>query len=134
MYVVDSVSQQQDLTPLSESLIDSLSLPFWPQIVKQLMYGFGDVPNPSNDAVNVLEDMLIEYLTDTVSHPCLYYLASFFQTSNNLNKRLFSFDQPYSAPKQLQFQRSAEKLMSRTFDLFSERMLKNDREWMSYCI
>lgn len=34
------------------------------------MYGFGDVPNPANDAVGVLEDMLIEYLTDTVSsHP-----------------------------------------------------------------
>ncbi|OAQ32644.1 transcription initiation factor IID, 18 kDa subunit, partial [Linnemannia elongata AG-77] len=33
--------------------------------VKQLMYGFGDVPNPANDAVGVLEDMLIEYLTDT---------------------------------------------------------------------
>ncbi|KAG0321715.1 hypothetical protein BGZ99_003738 [Dissophora globulifera] len=33
--------------------------------LKQLMYGFGDVPNPSNDAVGVLEDMLIEYLTDT---------------------------------------------------------------------
>jgi transcription initiation factor TFIID subunit 13 len=31
------------------------------------MYGFGDVPNPANDAVGVLEDMLIEYLTDTVS-------------------------------------------------------------------
>ncbi|KAF9984553.1 hypothetical protein BGZ65_000161 [Modicella reniformis] len=33
--------------------------------LKQLMYGFGDVPNPSNDAVGVLEDMLVEYLTDT---------------------------------------------------------------------
>ncbi|KAF8933753.1 hypothetical protein BGZ47_010715 [Haplosporangium gracile] len=33
--------------------------------LKQLMYGFGDVPNPANDAVGVLEDMLIEYLTDT---------------------------------------------------------------------
>ncbi|KAF9961198.1 hypothetical protein BGZ72_004528 [Mortierella alpina] len=33
--------------------------------LKQLMYGFGDVLNPSNDAVGVLEDMLIEYLTDT---------------------------------------------------------------------
>ncbi|KAF9562014.1 hypothetical protein EC968_005417 [Mortierella alpina] len=33
--------------------------------LKQLMYGFGDVLNPSNDAVAVLEDMLIEYLTDT---------------------------------------------------------------------
>ncbi|KAF9331748.1 hypothetical protein BG006_005405 [Podila minutissima] len=30
-----------------------------------LMYGFGDVPNPSNDAVSVMEDMLVEYLTDT---------------------------------------------------------------------
>ncbi|KAG0237493.1 hypothetical protein BGW42_000703 [Actinomortierella wolfii] len=28
------------------------------------MYGFGDVPNPSADAVGVMEDMLIEYLTD----------------------------------------------------------------------
>ena len=35
--------------------------------VKQLMYGFGDVPNPANDAVGVMEDMVIEYLTDTVS-------------------------------------------------------------------
>ncbi|KAG0379333.1 hypothetical protein BGX24_000824 [Mortierella sp. AD032] len=33
--------------------------------LKQLMYGFGDVPNPANDAIGVLEDMLIEYLTDT---------------------------------------------------------------------
>ncbi|KAF9160917.1 hypothetical protein DFQ27_002296 [Actinomortierella ambigua] len=32
--------------------------------LKQLMYGFGDVPNPSADAVGVMEDMLIEYLTD----------------------------------------------------------------------
>ncbi|KAF9353519.1 hypothetical protein BGX26_008705 [Mortierella sp. AD094] len=33
--------------------------------LKQLMYGFGDVPNPANDAVGVMEDMVIEYLTDT---------------------------------------------------------------------
>lgn len=41
------------------------------------MYGFGDVPNPANDAVGVLEDMLIEYLTDTVSlHACCDDLQS----------------------------------------------------------
>ncbi|KAK9762386.1 Transcription initiation factor TFIID subunit 13 [Basidiobolus ranarum] len=27
------------------------------------MYGFGDVPNPSADTVNVMEDLVIEYIT-----------------------------------------------------------------------
>lgn len=44
-------------------------------LVKQLMYGFGDVPNPSNDAVSVMEDMLIEYLTDTVRPSSIGYEA-----------------------------------------------------------
>ncbi|KAG0309871.1 hypothetical protein BGZ98_003414 [Dissophora globulifera] len=51
-----------------------------PLTVKQLMYGFGDVPNPSNDAVGVLEDMLIEYLTDTVS---ILTFRLFMGTSTN---------------------------------------------------
>jgi transcription initiation factor TFIID subunit 13 len=30
------------------------------------MYGFGDDRNPSNDTVNVMEEILIEYITDVV--------------------------------------------------------------------
>ncbi|TRM62481.1 transcription initiation factor IID, 18kD subunit-domain-containing protein [Schizophyllum amplum] len=32
--------------------------------LRNLMYGFGDDRNPSNDTVNVLEEILIEYITD----------------------------------------------------------------------
>jgi len=28
------------------------------------MYGFGDDPNPSPDSVNVMEEILLEYITD----------------------------------------------------------------------
>jgi transcription initiation factor TFIID subunit 13 len=31
------------------------------------MYGFGDDKNPANDTVNVMEDILIEYIIDVVS-------------------------------------------------------------------
>lgn len=33
------------------------------------MYGFGDDRNPSNDTVNVMEEILVEYIIDVVSHP-----------------------------------------------------------------
>ena len=33
-------------------------------LVRNLMYGFGDDRNPSSDTVNVLEEILIEYITD----------------------------------------------------------------------
>ncbi|KAI9015114.1 transcription initiation factor-like protein TFIID subunit 13 [Gaertneriomyces semiglobifer] len=32
--------------------------------VRVLMYGFGDVPNPSQDSVELMEDMLTMYLSD----------------------------------------------------------------------
>ena len=31
------------------------------------MYGFGDDRNPANDSVNVMEEILIEYIVDVVS-------------------------------------------------------------------
>ena len=34
--------------------------------VRNLMYGFGDDRNPANDTVNVMEEILIEYITDVV--------------------------------------------------------------------
>lgn len=30
------------------------------------MYGFGDDRNPANDTVNVLEEILVEYIVDVV--------------------------------------------------------------------
>lgn len=38
--------------------------------VKNLMYGFGDDRNPANDTVNVMEEILIEYITDVVRTYC----------------------------------------------------------------
>ncbi|CAG8505787.1 546_t:CDS:2 [Paraglomus occultum] len=32
--------------------------------LRLLMYGFGDVVNPAPDTVNVLEEMVIDYITD----------------------------------------------------------------------
>ncbi|KAJ7109406.1 transcription initiation factor IID, 18kDa subunit, partial [Mycena epipterygia] len=32
--------------------------------LKNLMYGFGDDRNPATDTVNVMEEILIEYITD----------------------------------------------------------------------
>ena len=37
--------------------------------VKSLMYGFGDDRNPATDTVNVMEEILIEYITDVVRKP-----------------------------------------------------------------
>ena len=34
--------------------------------VRNLMYGFGDDRNPANDTVNVMEEILIEYIVDVV--------------------------------------------------------------------
>lgn len=34
--------------------------------MKNLMYGFGDDRNPGSDTVNVMEEMLIEFIVDVV--------------------------------------------------------------------
>lgn len=34
--------------------------------VRNLMYGFGDDRNPASDSVNVMEEILIEYIIDVV--------------------------------------------------------------------
>ena len=50
-------------------------------IVKNLMYGFGDDRNPANDTVGVMEEILIEYITDVV---CFFFSLSnlFFKVLN----------------------------------------------------
>jgi len=35
--------------------------------LRNLMYGFGDDRNPANDTVNVMEEILIEYILDVCS-------------------------------------------------------------------
>ncbi|KAI8921416.1 hypothetical protein PhCBS80983_g02381 [Powellomyces hirtus] len=35
--------------------------------VRSFMYGFGDVPNPSADSVELMEEMLLTYLSDLCS-------------------------------------------------------------------
>lgn len=35
-------------------------------LVRNLMFGFGDDRNPSNDTVNVMEEILVEYIADVV--------------------------------------------------------------------
>lgn len=42
-------------------IIDLTSVP-----VRNLMFGFGDDRNPSNDTVNVMEEILVEYIADVV--------------------------------------------------------------------
>ena len=42
--------------------------------MKNLMYGFGDDRNPANDTVGVMEEILIEYITDVV---CFFFPLSF---------------------------------------------------------
>lgn len=34
--------------------------------VRNLMYSFGDDRNPANDTVNVMEEILVEYIVDVV--------------------------------------------------------------------
>ncbi|KAG6909691.1 hypothetical protein DXG01_015892 [Tephrocybe rancida] len=39
--------------------------------LKSIMYGFGDDRNPANDTVNVMEEILVEYITDVVRQLCI---------------------------------------------------------------
>ena len=39
-------------------------------LVPKLMYGFGDDKQVANDTVNVMEEILIEYIVDVVSISC----------------------------------------------------------------
>jgi hypothetical protein len=43
------------------------------------MYGFGDDRNPASDTVNVMEEILIEYITDVVSIFISQFLGSEFE-------------------------------------------------------
>lgn len=61
-------------------------------IVRNLMFGFGDDRNPANDTVNVMEEILVEYIVDVVSSSLLI--------SIRLNHvcRLNAFERPSLCP------------------------------------
>ena len=46
-------------------------------LVRNLMYGFGDDRNPANDTVNVMEEILIEYIVDVVCTICPLSMSSY---------------------------------------------------------
>lgn len=58
-------------------------------IVKLLMYGFGDVANPAADSIAVMDDLVIDYITEMV----------FWQTSQR-EKRILTHG--HSAKKRLE--------------------------------
>ena len=43
-------------------------------IVANLMYAFGDDSNPAADSINVLEDILVDYINEMVSNKPTYTL------------------------------------------------------------
>ena len=38
-----------------------------------MMFGFGDDQNPYTESVDLLEDLVVEYITKTVIQPKFYY-------------------------------------------------------------
>jgi Transcription initiation factor IID, 18kD subunit len=44
-----------------------------PPPVRSMMYAFGDVKEPANDTVDVMEEILMEYLVDVVSRRAIYF-------------------------------------------------------------
>lgn len=95
--------------------------------VKQLMYGFGDVPNPSNDAVGVLEDMLIEYLTDTVRDTTRHLIShTMTSESSRWTIQLIFGTFVDSVYKQLRLLTSVARSMLKTSSLFCERMPRSE--------
>jgi len=87
--------------------------------LKNLMYGFGDDRNPANDTVGVMEEILIEYITDVV---CFFSLSIFFYKA--LNK--------HSAKLPLVLQES-HVYRSTIFVAFyqDQQMQRNLQEWKS---
>ena len=40
-------------------------------LVRNMMYGFGDDPQPYAESVELLEDLVVQYITDMVKNVCL---------------------------------------------------------------
>ena len=44
-----------------------------------MMYGYGDVEHPAEDAVNVLDDIVVEYITEMVSIFIFFFIFFFLK-------------------------------------------------------
>jgi hypothetical protein len=55
---------RKNVRSIPSSRVWPLTQPFVP--VRNLMFGFGDDRNPSNDTLNVMEEILVEYIADIV--------------------------------------------------------------------
>jgi hypothetical protein len=83
------------------------------------MYGFGDDRNPANDAVNVMEEILIEYITDVVRFERL----SMYLYMNLMNV----------SARRLRLLLERQDWLSKTCEkpFRALRMLRSWREWKS---
>jgi len=48
-------------------------------VVRHMMYGYGDVEHPAEDAVNVLDDIVVEYITEMVSIFIFFFIFFFLK-------------------------------------------------------
>ena len=53
-------------------------------IVRPMMYGFGDDPVPRNDSVELMEDLVVDYLTNIVHSTLISYFLNYFKATPSL--------------------------------------------------
>lgn len=86
------------------------------------MYGFGDDKNPANDTVNVMEEILLEYITDVVRLHIISLRIARSVISN------YSASQPVAHPRSQGFQLTIYGAYCR--DL---KMRRSWRVWRNCC-
>jgi transcription initiation factor TFIID subunit 13 len=94
---------------------------FMCRLVRNLMYAFGDDRNPANDTVNVMEEILVEYITDVVC-----------ATQHEFKKKPL-FSTSHSARLRSLRQRKRDYQWTTSDVLFHIRqMLRNWHAWRNY--
>jgi len=84
------------------------------------MYGFGDDRNPSNDTVNVMEEILVEYITDM----CQVSLAPTKKNRLSVDDFRRALSRPADAKKCARM----EELLFMQEDIKRARAMFNDSE------
>jgi transcription initiation factor TFIID subunit 13 len=91
------------------------------------MYGFGDDRNPANDAVNVMEEILIEYITDV----CTQAAASSRKTRLAIEDLRKALSRPADAKKLARMEELLfmQEDIKRARAQFEDSELNNPREF-----
>jgi transcription initiation factor TFIID subunit 13 len=107
-------------------------------LVRNLMFGFGDDRNPSNDTVNVMEEILVEYIADIVGFLCTFIhfiamtLSSQCQTALAPTKKsrlsIEDFRRALSRPADTKKLARMEELLFMQEDIKRARAQFNDSE------